>query len=60
LGDLFVSPEHRNYGVGEAFFGEIAKLTEEKLDEARVQSYGWKQPSVGFYVKGLGAFTLAE
>lgn len=61
LEDLFVSPEYRNYGVGKAFFAELAKVAEEK-DCARLdwQVLKWNKPSIDFYEQKLGATAMSE
>jgi len=56
-----VKPEHRNKGVGKAFFSELGKIAQEKdcarLDWAVLK---WNQPSINFYEKALGASALSE
>jgi len=61
LEDLYVKPEHRNKGVGKAFFGELGKIAQEK-DCARLDwsVLKWNQPSIDFYEKTLGASALSE
>jgi len=61
LEDLYVKPEHRNKGVGKAFFGELGKIAQEKecarLDWAVLK---WNQPSISFYEKTLEPRVLPE
>ncbi|EKM58011.1 uncharacterized protein PHACADRAFT_206854 [Phanerochaete carnosa HHB-10118-sp] len=61
LGDIFVSEAYRSYGVGKAFFGELAKIAEAK-DCARLD-WGvmkWNQPTIDYYEKKLGASPMSE
>ncbi|KAG8726182.1 hypothetical protein FRC12_023631 [Ceratobasidium sp. 428] len=61
LEDLYVSPEHRNLGVGKALFGHLGRVAEEnecaRLDWAVLK---WNAPSIAFYEKVLGAKPMDE
>jgi GNAT superfamily N-acetyltransferase len=52
LEDLFVRPEYRSLGVGEALFREVARIAVQR----GATRYGWvaldwNEPALGFYAK---------
>ncbi len=60
LEDLYVMPEHRRYGLGEALFRAVAAIAVER----GCTRYGWvaldwNEPALGFYAKH-GAALLDE
>jgi GNAT superfamily N-acetyltransferase len=60
LEDLFVAPEHRTLGVGEALFREVARIAVNR----GCTRYGWvaldwNEPALGFYAK-YGAEVLRD
>ncbi|KAJ6495288.1 acyl-CoA N-acyltransferase [Mycena sanguinolenta] len=61
LEDLYVSPEHRNFGLGKALFGALGCIAREKkcarLDWSVLK---WNSPSIAFYEKTLGATQMSE
>ena len=55
LEDLFVRPEHRCHGVGNAIMRELARIAlREECYGIRWQVLDWNQLAIGFY-EGLGA-----
>ncbi|KAF8260834.1 acyl-CoA N-acyltransferase [Lactarius quietus] len=54
--DLYVKVEHRNKGIGKAFFKQLAVVAQEN-DCARMDwsVLKWNQPSIDFYEKYLHA-----
>ncbi|KAH9061070.1 diamine N-acetyltransferase, partial [Lactarius vividus] len=56
LEDLYVKEEHRNKGIGKAFFKQLAVVAQEK-DCSRMDwsVLKWNQPSIDFYEKYLHA-----
>ncbi|KAH9031626.1 acyl-CoA N-acyltransferase [Lactarius pseudohatsudake] len=56
LEDLYVKEEHRNKGIGKAFFKLLAVVAQEK-DCSRMDwsVLKWNQPSIDFYEKYLHA-----
>ncbi|KAK0452479.1 acyl-CoA N-acyltransferase [Armillaria borealis] len=61
LEDLYVSPEHRNLGVGKALFTKLGEIAEEKncgrIDWSVLK---WNAPSIAFYETTLGATRMEE
>ncbi len=58
--DLYVKPEMRGKGFGEAMFAFIAKLTvERKCGRLEWSCLDWNTPSIEFYKK-MGAVSLDE
>ncbi|KAJ7266887.1 acyl-CoA N-acyltransferase [Mycena haematopus] len=61
LEDLYVSPEHRNAGLGKALFGALGWVAREKncarLDWSVLK---WNAPSIAFYEQTLGASQMSE
>jgi GNAT superfamily N-acetyltransferase len=55
LEDIYVSPDHRGRGIGEAMLREIAKIAKgrgcERID---FQVLDWNKPAIDFYLR-LGA-----
>jgi GNAT superfamily N-acetyltransferase len=60
LEDLFVPPEHRRQGVGQALLRELARIARDR-DCARMEwaVLNWNQPAIDFYVE-LDARPLNE
>ncbi|KAF8609190.1 hypothetical protein BDV93DRAFT_432259, partial [Ceratobasidium sp. AG-I] len=58
LEDLYVSPEHRNLGVGKTLFGHLGQVAEEN-DCPRLD-WAWNEPSIAFYKQVLGATAMEE
>jgi GNAT superfamily N-acetyltransferase len=60
LEDLYVPPEHRRHGVGQALLAELARITVER-DCARLEwtALDWNTPALDFYSK-LGARRLSD
>jgi GNAT superfamily N-acetyltransferase len=60
LEDLYVPPEHRRSGVGQALLGELARITVER-GCARLEwtALDWNTPALDFYAK-LGAVPLRD
>ena len=60
LEDLFVLPEHRRAGVGQALLARVARIT---LERGRTRlgwtALDWNEPALAFYRK-LGATVLEE
>jgi GNAT superfamily N-acetyltransferase len=60
LEDVFVRPEHRRGGIGQAVLAHLARIAVERecarLDWCALE---WNQPALGFYDK-LGATRLDE
>ncbi|KAI9431244.1 acyl-CoA N-acyltransferase [Lactarius indigo] len=56
LEDLYVKEEHRNKGIGKAFFKQLAVVAQEK-DCSRMDwtVLKWNQPSIDFYEKYIHA-----
>ncbi|KAF8190393.1 diamine N-acetyltransferase [Mycena galopus ATCC 62051] len=61
LEDLYVSPEHRNAGLGKALFGALGRVAREKncarLDWAVLK---WNAPSIAFYEQTLKAAQMSD
>lgn len=60
LEDLYVPPEHRRHGIGQALLAELARITVER-GCARLEwtALDWNTPALDFYAK-LGAQRLSE
>jgi GNAT superfamily N-acetyltransferase len=60
LEDIFVEPEHRGGGIGQALLARLARLVIER-DGGRFEwrVLDWNEPSIGFY-ESLGASILRE
>ena len=60
LEDLFVEPEYRGQGIGNALLQRLARIGKEE-DCARMEwsVLTWNQPSIDFYHR-LGAVTLED
>jgi|SRR5450432_3254628 GNAT superfamily N-acetyltransferase len=60
LEDIFVRPEFRQKGIGEALLARVAKVAwEENYFCLRWEVLDWNTPAIGFYKK-LGAELLNE
>ncbi|KAJ7741416.1 acyl-CoA N-acyltransferase [Mycena maculata] len=61
LEDLYVSPAHRNVGLGKKLFAALGKIAQEKncarLDWSVLK---WNAPSIAFYEQTLGATRMEE
>ena len=67
LEDLFVLPEYRNGGIGKLLFRHLGAIaTEHNCGRMEWHVAAWNayvaanSPSIGFYIKTLGAETLDE
>ena len=60
LEDLYVPPEHRRHGVGQALLSELARITVER-GCARLEwtALDWNTPALDFYAK-LGAHRMSD
>jgi GNAT superfamily N-acetyltransferase len=60
LEDLFVKPEHRGRGVGQAMFRKLAQISVER-DCGRFEwsALNWNTPAIDFY-KRRGAVRMSE
>jgi GNAT superfamily N-acetyltransferase len=60
LEDLFVEPEYRGQGIGQALLRRLARIAKDE-DCGRVEwsVLTWNQPSIDFYHR-LGAVTLED
>jgi ribosomal protein S18 acetylase RimI-like enzyme len=55
LEDIFISPEHRGKGIGEAMLRRIAQIAKHQgCERIDFQVLEWNQPAISFYEK-LGA-----
>jgi GNAT superfamily N-acetyltransferase len=60
LEDLFVPPEHRRAGVGEALLRHLARVAVDRgCGRLEWTALDWNTPALNFYAK-LGAEVLAE
>jgi GNAT superfamily N-acetyltransferase len=60
LEDLFVLPEYRGRGYGEALLKKLAEITVERgCGRLEWSCLDWNTPSIGFY-KSLGAVAMEE
>ena len=61
LEDLFVLPEERGKGYGEALLRELARLTMERgCGRLEWACLDWNQPSIDFYTKRMRAAPMDE
>ena len=61
LEDLFVLPEERGRGYGEALLRELARLTLERgCGRLEWACLDWNQPSIDFYTKRMHAVPMDE
>lgn len=52
LEDLYIQPEHRRNGIGNALFQQLLQLAEEKQCRRLVwQVLDWNEPAIRFYEK---------
>lgn len=60
LEDLYVSPDHRNLGVGKAILKHLANLAlEKKCERFEWSVLDWNQPAIDFY-HSVGAVAQDE
>lgn len=60
LEDLYVSPEHRRAGVGQALLAELARIAVQRgCGRLEWSALDWNQPALRFYA-GLGADKLDD
>jgi GNAT superfamily N-acetyltransferase len=60
LEDLFVLPEHRGRGIGEALLVHLARLAVQRgYGRFEWSVLDWNEPAIGFYRK-LGAVPMDE
>jgi GNAT superfamily N-acetyltransferase len=60
LEDLFVKPELRGHGIGQALLSELARLAVERgCGRLEWSVLTWNTPAIGFYEK-LGAVPMKE
>jgi GNAT superfamily N-acetyltransferase len=60
LEDLFVRPEFRGKGYGQALLAELARIAKERnCGRLEWAVLNWNEPSIGFY-KSLGAKPMDE
>ncbi|MGK7866862.1 N-acetyltransferase family protein [Falsiroseomonas sp. E2-1-a20] len=60
LEDIFVEPEHRGLGIGEAFFRNLAaRAVAEGCTRVEWQVLDWNEPAIRFYRK-IGARGMDE
>ena len=61
LEDLFVLPEERGKGYGEALLRELARITVERgCGRLEWACLDWNQPSIDFYIKKMRAVPMEE
>ena len=61
LEDLFVLPEERGKGYGEALLRELARITVERgCGRLEWACLDWNQPSIDFYTKKMHAVPMDE
>ena len=61
LEDLFVLPEERGRGYGEALLRELARLTLDRgCGRLEWACLDWNQPSIDFYTKRMHAVPMEE